>query len=144
MKILEDTINSYLDAEYKIKRLLSDAQKLMENINVYILTADEIQKYHTLFQAMKGLEDAYSSIVDLSRKVLMEGYLQKNERDRYELCGQELTSGSSVDVWREDPDMKDGGYYVSSRIEHRGGDYYCVDMPYIKLDGLKARFRTLP
>ena len=37
---------------------------------------------------MKGLEDAYSSIVDLSRKVLMEGYLQKNEWDRYELCGQ--------------------------------------------------------
>ena len=40
----------------------------------------------------------------------------------------ELTSGSSFDVWREEPDMKDGGYYYLSRIEHRGGDYYCVDM----------------
>ncbi|MFS0574965.1 DUF5348 domain-containing protein [Sporosarcina sp. 179-K 3D1 HS] len=144
MKILEDTINSYLDAEYKIKRLLADTQKLMKNINVYILSAEEVQKYHTLYQAMNGLEDAYSSIVDLSRKVLLEGHLQKNEWDRYELCGRELTSGSSVDVWREDLDMKDGGYYVPSRIEHRGGDYYCVDMPYIKLDGLKARLRALP
>ena len=76
MKILEDTINSYLDAEYKIKRLLSDTQKLMDNINVYILSSDDMQKYHTAFQAMKGLEAAYSSIVDLSKKVLLEGYLQ--------------------------------------------------------------------
>ena len=39
MKILEDTINSYLDAEYKIKRLLTDTEKLMDNINVYSLTS---------------------------------------------------------------------------------------------------------
>ncbi|WP_353056524.1 DUF5348 domain-containing protein [Sporosarcina luteola] len=76
----------------------------------------------------------------LNKKVLIEGHLLKNDRGRYELCGREFTSGSLIDVWREDPVIKDGGYYISSRIEHRGGDYYCVDMPYIKLDGLKARY----
>ncbi|WP_262173268.1 DUF5348 domain-containing protein [Saccharococcus sp. Marseille-Q5394] len=142
MKLLETTIESYVEAEYQIKRLLTDTRDLMENINVFNLNADAVQKYHILYKAMEGLEEAYSSIVDLNKKVLIEGHLLKNNRGRYELCGREFTSGSLIDVWREDPDMKDGGYYISSRIEHRGGDYYCVDMPYIKLDGLKARYRA--
>ncbi|WP_252502718.1 DUF5348 domain-containing protein [Sporosarcina sp. Marseille-Q4943] len=142
MKLLETTIDSYVEAEYQIKRLLTDTRDLMKNINVFNLNADAVQKYHILYKAMEGLEEAYSSIVDLNRKVLIEGHLLKNERGRYELRGREFTSGSLIDVWREDPEMKDGGYYISTRIEHRGGDYYCVDMPYIKLDGLKARYRA--
>ena len=142
MKLLVETIESYLDAKYEIKRLLTDARKLMDNTNVYDLSSEDVQKYHTLYQAMNGLESAYSSIVDLTKKVMLEGYLQKNKRDRYELCGRELSSGSVIDVWRDDPDMRDGGYYVHSRIEHRGDDYYCVDMPHVKLEGLRARYRT--
>jgi hypothetical protein len=142
MKLLETTIDSYVEAEYQIKRLLTDTRDLMENINVFNLNADAVQKYHILYKAMEGLEEAYSSIVDLNRRVLIEGHLLKNERGRYELCGREFTSGSLIDVWCEDPDMKDGGYYISSRIEHRGDNYYCVDMPYIKLEGLKARYRA--
>lgn len=142
MKLLETTIDSYVEAEYQIKRLLTDTRNLMENINVFNLNADAVQKYHILHKAMEGLEEAYSSIVDLNRKVLIEGHLLKNDRGRYELSGREFTSGSLIDVWCEDSDMKDGGYYISSRIEHRGGDYYCVDMPYIKLEGLKARYRA--
>ncbi|MEK5069585.1 DUF5348 domain-containing protein [Sporosarcina sp. FSL K6-1508] len=144
MKLLADAINSYLSAEHNIQRLLTESKELMDNVNVYRLNSEDAQQYHTLYQAIQGLEEAHNSIVDLSKEVQLEGYLQKNEWDRYELCGRELTSGSSVDVWRDDPEMKEGGYYVQSRIEHRGDDYYCVAMPYIKLEGLKARYRALP
>ena len=52
MKLLKETIDSYLDAEYQIKRLLTDTKKLMDNINVYSLSSEDVQKYHTLYQAM--------------------------------------------------------------------------------------------
>ncbi|MCM3711021.1 hypothetical protein [Sporosarcina luteola] len=63
MKLLETTIESYVEAEYQIKRLLTDTRDLMKNINVFNLNADAVQKYHILYKAMEGLEEAYSSIV---------------------------------------------------------------------------------
>ena len=144
MKLVGYSVASYCEAESTVKRLLREMDELINNVNIFSLNSEDVQQYFTLYKAKLGLEEAHKSIVDLIKEVQLEGYLQKNECDRYELCGRELTSGSSVDVWRDDPEMKEGGYYVQSRIEHRGDDYYCVAMPYIKLEGLKARYKALP
>lgn len=143
MKLVEDTVKSYREADSTIKRLLKEMDELMDNINIFSLDSEDVQRYFTLYKAKLGLEEAYTSIVDLSKEIQLEGYLRKNERGRYELNSFELTSGGLLDVWRNDPEMKDGGYYVPSRIEHRGTDYYCVDMPDAKLEGMKARYRVL-
>ena len=143
MNLVEDTVKSYRKADSTIKRLLKEMDELMENINIFSLDSEDVQRYFTLYKAKLGLEEAYTSIVDLSKEIQLEGYLRKNERGRYELNSFELTSGGSLDVWRDDPEMKDGGYYVPSRIEHHGTDYYCVDMPDGKLEGMKARYRVL-
>ncbi|QUW20891.1 DUF5348 domain-containing protein [Sporosarcina sp. Marseille-Q4063] len=144
MKLVEDTVESYRKADSTIKRLLKEMDELMDNINIFNLNSEDVQKYFTLYKAKLRLEEAYSSIVDLNKEIQLEGYLRKNNRGRYELNGFELTSGGLIDIWRDDPEMKDGGYYVPSRIEHHATDYYCVDMPEAMLEGLKARNRVSP
>jgi len=67
MKLLADAINTYLSAEHNIKRLLTESKELMDNVNVYRLNSEDVQQYHTLYQAIRGLEEAYNSIVDLSK-----------------------------------------------------------------------------
>ncbi|WP_210469087.1 DUF5348 domain-containing protein [Sporosarcina sp. 6E9] len=144
MKLVEDTVESYRKAGSTIKRLLKEMDELMDNINIFDINSEDVQRYFTLYKAKLALEEAYTSIVDLSKEIQLEGYLRKNERGRYELNGFELTSGGLIDIWREDLEMKDGGYYVLSRIEHHATDYYCVDMPEAMLEGLKARYRVSP
>ncbi|MEK4404934.1 DUF5348 domain-containing protein [Sporosarcina sp. FSL K6-6792] len=142
MKLVEDTVGSYRKAGSTIKRLLKEMDELMDNINVFNLNAEDVQRYFTLYKAKLGLEEAYASIVDLSKEIQIEGYLRRNSRDRYELNSFELTSGAFLDLWQEDLEMKEGGYYKLCRIEHHGTDYYCVEMPEVNLEGLKARYRV--
>lgn len=142
MELVENTVESYMKAENTIKQLLKEMDVLMDNINIFKLNSEEVQKYFTLYKATTGLEEAYASIVDLSKEVQLEGYLQKNHLGRYELNSFELTSGAFIDLWQEDLEMKEEGYYKLCRIEHRGTDYYCVEIPEIKLEGLKARYRV--
>ncbi|MCM3006816.1 DUF5348 domain-containing protein [Priestia koreensis] len=88
---------------------------------------------------LASLEGVLSEIQWIQKPIVHEGYLQKNESDRYEISGtyRELTSGSGVEYYDEEVKT-----WIKSYVEHHN-DYYIVANGKDKsIDGLLVRTRS--
>ncbi|MEZ2659141.1 DUF5348 domain-containing protein [Aneurinibacillus aneurinilyticus] len=87
------------------------------------------------------IDKLVSQLRYLQKEVYYEGLLYINGNGRYEVDGQELASGSVIEVWSERFDESAQWHIV--RIEHSNlhGGYYAYQWPELKLEGLKARVR---
>lgn len=76
----------------------------------------------------------------MKKPIVAEGFLTKRIDGRYEIEGTSyyFTSGSQIENW----DDEDQCYYLT-RIEHQNDDYYAVNSPNEKLEGMKVRKRGL-
>ncbi|MBM7716006.1 hypothetical protein JOC94_003017 [Bacillus thermophilus] len=140
MSNLEEIVKRYKKIGGEIESLLQDTDKMFDNTNTLILDIDEYQKYLLVYQSHLALDKAHNYMKELSKTTFIEGYLKKKSNGRYAIGEYELSSGSSLDIWVEDEDSKAGGYYLFTRLEHRG-DYYAFDKPSLELEGRKARIR---
>ena len=68
-------------------------------------------------------------------KIIAEGVLVKNDRDRYCINDEwELTSGMVVEVRQK-------GEWIRTPIEHDGEDYYFKKLPELYVWGCRVRLR---
>lgn len=94
-----------------------------------------------LREIMEKLSDVENRIAYLSRPVKETSRLHKNRSGRYETKnGHYYTSGSGIEALIKD-DYQEVPYWVWTRVEHDGKDYYLVGHKNIRLDGLTVRVR---
>ncbi|MBZ9534532.1 DUF5348 domain-containing protein [Bacillus firmus] len=124
----------------RLNRFYSKYQKMEEDTVRARLTAEERYQFMLLYQVADKLEDADLLIHKMNKEIIYEGRLMKNGYGRYEVEGYELTSGAPLEVWYEDEE--EPGYYVPSRLEHSGGDYYIVALGREKnIEGVLVRIK---
>ena len=122
-----------------LKTFLDECDKLLECTDRSALSVEERSNLILLQQLQAKIWELNSSLAKLTKPVLVEGILIKNENGRYEVEGLELTSGQYIEYFRDD---EFGGHYVPSQIEYHGQDYYIVGLGKEKpIEGLKVRIR---
>ncbi|RKJ32366.1 hypothetical protein D7X33_39645, partial [Butyricicoccus sp. 1XD8-22] len=86
------------------------------------------------------LDDIKRRLDYLSKPIIDQGYLRKNNRGRFELpSGREFTSGSTCEILYTDEDEQ---YWIVTTIQHRY-DYYAAALGVEKsIDGMMVRVRT--
>lgn len=142
-----------------LNMVLTEAQKLNEGIR-NVLKLSNYEDYDDLSgldidyedgqqlflqselgKIMEKLSDATDRITYLSRPVTETSCLHKNGSGRYETAGGHYyTSGSRIEALIKD-DCQEVPYWVWTRVEHDGRDYYLVGYENIRLDGLTVRVR---
>lgn len=94
-----------------------------------------------LREIMEKLSDVHFRLKYLSRPVRETGRLHKNRSGRYETAsGHYYTSGQGIEALITDgyPEV---AYWVWTRVEHNGNDYYLVGHKDVSMDGLTVRVR---
>lgn len=116
--------------------------RYLENLDPSFLTADDRLEYHLLYRVTEHLEAALYDLSYLNGKVTAQGRLYKNSSGRYAINEDHyFTCGETIEILVNEDE--DGGYWVRTKIEHNGEDYYAVDRPKINLQGTMARVRNL-
>lgn len=96
----------------------------------------EARKINGIIQTINDLEQ---DINYLNSVVVAEGNLVMNTNGRYEINGHELSSGSTLEVWKERYQE-----WSEERIEHFHGKYGLYYSKEHDLDGIFARVRRMP
>jgi DNA primase len=116
--------------------------RYLENLEPSVLSADDRLEYHLLYRVTEHLEAALYDLSYLNGKVTAQGRLYKNSSGRYAINEDHyFTCGETIEILVNEDE--DGGYWVRTKIEHNGEDYYAVDRPKINLQGTMARVRYL-
>jgi len=100
---------------------------------------DEDDKFKHLigYRILNKLVDANSMLNWISKPIKAQGFLVKNENNRYGVENNELSSGYPIDWYNEVEQEWD-----TSRIEHNGEDYYIVGYGREKsIEGIFVRIR---
>lgn len=131
--------SSFKDAKY----IIDNAKYKLENLinSTSIKTLEDKKVYYALDRLIQELDLAEWTIKHYSKPV-MEGYLVKNSRDRFELKGYEFTCGDAIEVFNMEEQE-----WCAGRVEHsiNKGEYYflCGDMGSPALeDGMLVRRRV--
>lgn len=100
-----------------------------------------------LQEELSGMMDKLSvvsgGIKYLSQPIRESSHLHKNRIGRYETeQGHYFTSGSRIEVRIVD-DYHEVPYWVRTRVEHDGTDYYLVGHKDICMEGLPVRVREV-
>lgn len=133
-KLKQEVFNKLLPT---LKHISNEYHDLEENTDHTILNAEETYEYNMLYRIHNHLGEAIKLIEQMNKPLKSEGLLYKNHNDRYEVNGYELTSGSPIEIWLEREGI---GYWYYTRIEHRNGNYYAVDLDE-ELAGKKVRIK---
>ncbi len=139
-----DKINHMKDLLEKLPLSVTVQQvnRCLENIEPSVLSADERLTYHLLYRVTENLEAALYDLSYLNGKVTAQGRLYKNSSGRYAIDEDHyFTCGEIIEILVNEEE--DGGYWVRTRIEHNGDDYYAIARPKINLQGTMARVRNL-
>lgn len=139
-----DKINHMKDLLEKLPLSVTVQQvnRCLENIEPSVLSADERLTYHLLYRVTEHLEAALYDLSYLNGKVTAQGRLYKNSSGRYAIDEDHyFTCGEIIEILVNEEE--DGGYWVRTRIEHNGDDYYAIARPKINLQGTMARVRNL-
>lgn len=137
-----DKINYMKDLLEKlpISVTVQQVNRCLEKIEHSALSADERLTFHLLYKVTENLEAALDDLSYLNGKVTVQGRLYKNSSGRYAIDEDHyFTCGETIEILVNEEE--NGGYWVRTRIEHNGEDYYAVDRPKINLQGTMARIR---
>lgn len=100
-----------------------------------LLLLDELRS------VMEKLTDVEDTIRYLDLPIQESGQLWKNTEGRYQLdSGFYYCSGSPIEALVSD-DWHEAPYWVRTRVEHDGRDYYLVGHRDVCMDGLTVRIR---
>lgn len=102
--------------------------------------AEQLLLLNKLKVILDRLESVKIKIDYLNLPIIYTGFLQKNINGRYAIGTKELTSGTCIEALIYD-DFCDQKYWVRTRIEHNGEDYYLVGYRDIQIQGLEVRIR---
>lgn len=130
LKVLQEIENS-------ISKLEDRYGCLPEEFEYNYDDPEEKYQHDTVRSVVSKLDEVQKQIKWMSKSVIAEGILVKNNNNRYEIHGTEIefSSGSPLDVWNNEWNQ-----WETSRIEHSGEDYYIVSFGKNKsISGLKVR-----
>lgn len=113
--------------------------------------AEQLFMLDELYRILSKLDDVSHTLKYLDRPIKVEGALHKNENGRYEVQGIELSSGCGLEYlslddrhcrYNENDEYVPTPYWVTSRIEHDGKDYYIVGADEFEtLENVRVRIR---
>ena len=135
-----------LDMVYEIRKLSEKIDKLTDDIRPESMESKiAFRKLESLAEMLNDTQD----YIEHFSKPTKEGYLIKNDRDKFELMVdgkslREFSCGSSIEIYL-DGDNGEGWY--PGRVEHRfqQGYYFYgddTDKPLLE-HGMKARIRVI-
>ncbi|GGH41151.1 hypothetical protein GCM10008014_00500 [Paenibacillus silvae] len=93
---------------------------------------------HMFYQIANLLDDAGRLLKKVFKEPIIVGRLLKGNNGRYSLGGIEFSSGSGIEFLNDQCEFP---RWVSSRFEHNGNDYYIVNYPELRLQGLLVRVK---
>lgn len=113
--------------------------------------ADDLFMLDELRQILYKLDEVSHTLKYLDIPIKTEGALHKNANGRYEVNGIELSSGCGIEYvslddrhcrYNENDEYVPTPYWVASRIEHDGKDYYIVGADEFEtLENVRVRIR---
>lgn len=143
----QEAMSELLNVNRAISNLLLKTQgtstydEYNDNI-LYKDTPDERLMENETYRILEKLAECQRTIKYLAAPVKEEGYLHKNSKGRYELNGNEYTSGCGVEVYMHDTYEQQFDWSIT-RIEHDGNDYYAVGYQGVSLEGVRVRKRDI-
>lgn len=138
---LKDALNKINEQAKKIYRETGyETHGELSNIDFDPKDPEQAYLFEELYSAVYKLDQVSWGLDYLNRPIRCEGILTLNDKDRYELCGIELTSGCGLEIMYYD-DFYERNTWLASTLEHNGKEYYFVAKPDFELDGARARLR---
>lgn len=133
---LNEAYSVFREIRKKIAKL--ESRYGLEDEYEHDLTNSEESFKHDIAREVTSKLDDVKELLDYVEKTIVaEGRLEKNDNDRYEVQGREITSSMVIDVFDEEFDR-----YERSAIEHHSDGYYAVALGKdVDLQGVQARVR---
>lgn len=138
---LKECENELNKLNQQIKNVISKLGNDGENIRIDRDNLDQEFFYNQYRLILDKLIDISEKIKYLSSPIKEQGILRKNKDGRYALpSGEYFTSGSTIEILYTDEDNEQ--YWLLTRIEHNGEDYYATALGRdISINGMMARTR---
>ena len=147
MTNLNEVMAKTMEMKWKIESLLklstyNDYDDL-SGLSINYDDLDELFLMDELREIMNQLTNVRDKITYLSRPIKETSCLHRNISVRYDTRqGHYYTSGSGIEALVSD-NRHDSPYWVWTRVEHDGSDYYLVGHKGIDMDGLTVRVREM-
>lgn len=142
-KVLKEAAALSSDIEELLRLSSYDKYDDLSGLKINYKDLEQLLLLDELRLIMEKLGDAKRHIDYLRKPVRFTGILFQNSSGKYELKnGHYYSSGSNIEVLISD-DYRELPYWVRSRVEYDGDDYYIVGFKDISLEGLTARVRSL-
>lgn len=124
----------------RIQQVVSMIQESEENWPAGYDQNDPDDQYvrHMFYQTANLLDDAGRLLKKVFKEPIIVGRLSKGDNGRYSLGGIEFSSGSGIEFLNDQCEFP---RWVASRFEHNGDDYYIVNYPELRLQGLLVRVK---
>lgn len=122
----------------------------ISTIDYDVYDPDQRQEMNEFYYIMESLDRINRTLTYLQRSKGPALTLRKNSRGRYETESREYTAGSGIEYLRgfedygPDGDLKLIQEWRTGTVEysHERGDYYIVNYPEIRMEGLTVRERS--
>ncbi|WP_411679589.1 DUF5348 domain-containing protein [Clostridium thailandense] len=145
MNDLEKLLNSANNISKQIDELLKKSNYKnyddLSSLKIDYNDAEQLLLLDELKVILDRLESVKIKIDYLNLPIIYTGFLQKNSNGRYAIGTKEFSSGAGIEVLVYD-DFCDKKYWIKTRIEHNGKDYYLVGYKNIQMQGLEVRVRN--
>ena len=152
---IKEIMDEVQDLNVKIQQVLYHSNFEMyddlSDVDYDNTNADELFLFDELRGILDKLADVSHTIKYLERPIKVEGALHKNANGRYEVQGIELSSGYGLEYlylddrhcrYNDNDEYINTPYWVASRIEHNGQDYYIVGAKeFDTLENVRVRIR---
>lgn len=125
-----------------LKEMQYDQYEDLSGLDLQCTAEEELLRDELRYVASK-YDDARRTLNYLNREIAKTGKLFLNSSGRYELDGDEYTSGSTIEYLYYD-DFKERERWSISRVESSNGKYYIYGNPKLEMDGLTVRRREQP
>ncbi|MNI26124.1 hypothetical protein D3C73_798080 [compost metagenome] len=128
-------------AKPQLKKLYDLLQEAEDSITYESASADDLMHRSLFYQVKDKFESILPIVSGIDAPIIARGRITKKSNGRYKINESHyLTCGSMIEVLICD-DFDDREKWVSTRVEHKNGDYYIVGYPNVPMQGLLARVR---
>ena len=139
---LDDCKAEFNKVKREIERLLKRFGDDADNLVINREDLDEVFMRDQYQELSYKLNDVLDRLNYLSKPVVEQGHVQRNEQGRYELpSGTYLMSGSTCEILYYSRDTEEDSW-IYTTIEHNGDDYYATSLGKSHpLQGMMVRIR---